>query len=183
MSSSVKGRLPMKVVFHQRLLSVKGRLPSKVIFSQRSFSVKGRLPADVVFHRVAPQLRLSCPRAAPELPLKWIKQLWAWSFRQFWKLTTHQPTDPLTPTTLFIEALRTLKIKVWRLCDTWPSIIFKVSHRHRHVSLLVFCASFGTCGRHCSWSPLDGRLAMTLVDRYFHHYFPFHFLLRCDLFS
>ena len=34
----------------------------------------------------------------------------------------------------------------------------------------------GTSGRRCSRSPLGGRLAMTLVDRYFHHYsIPFFF--------
>ena len=33
--------------------------------------------------------------------------------------------------------------------------------------------NFGTSGRRCSRSVLGGRLAMTLVDRYFHHYFPF----------
>ena len=31
----------------------------------------------------------------------------------------------------------------------------------------------GTSGRHCSRSPLGGRLGTTLVDRYFHHYFLF----------
>ena len=35
-------------------------------------SIKGRLPSKVSFF----------PRAAPELLPKWIKQLWAWSFRQ-----------------------------------------------------------------------------------------------------
>ena len=69
-SSSIKGRLPSKVVFRQRSSSVKGRLlsnvvfrqmsssikcrlpgrlPSKVVFFQRSSSVKGRLPSKVVF--------------------------------------------------------------------------------------------------------------------------------------
>ena len=32
--------------------------------------------------------------------------------------------------------------------------------------------AIGTSGRRCSRSPLGGRLATTLVDRYFHHYFP-----------
>ena len=41
--------------------------------------------------------------------------------------------------------------------------------------------NFGTSGRRCSRSVLGGRLAMTLVDRYFHHFFPFFFLRR-DLF-
>ena len=31
----------------------------------------------------------------------------------------------------------------------------------------------GTSGRRCSRSPLGGRLATTIVDRYFHHYFLF----------
>ena len=34
--------------------------------------------------------------------------------------------------------------------------------------------TIGTSGRRCSQSQLGGRLATTLVDRYFHHYFPFH---------
>ena len=38
-SFSVKGRLPSKVVFHQRSPSVKGCLLSKVVFRQRSSSV------------------------------------------------------------------------------------------------------------------------------------------------
>ena len=49
--SSIKGRLPSKVVFCQRSSSVKGRLPSKVVFCQRLSSVKGRLPLKVVFRR------------------------------------------------------------------------------------------------------------------------------------
>ena len=43
--------------------------------------------------------------------------------------------------------------------------------------------TFGTSARRCSRSPLGGRLATTLVDRYFHHYFTFSTILRCDLFS
>ena len=47
--------------------------------------------------------------------------------------------------------------------------------------------NISTSGRRCSRSPLGGRLATTLVDRYFHHYFPFFFsipfFLRRDLFS
>ena len=35
-TSSIKGHLPSKVIFHQMLSSIKGRLPSKVIFHQRS---------------------------------------------------------------------------------------------------------------------------------------------------
>ena len=31
--------------------------------------------------------------------------------------------------------------------------------------------TFGTSGRRCSQSPLDGRLATTIVDRYFRRYF------------
>ena len=41
---------------------------------------------------------------------------------------------------------------------------------------------FGTSGRRCSRSPLGSRLVTTLVDRYFHHYFPFHHSRR-NLFS
>ena len=36
----------------------------KVVFRRRLSSIKGRLPSKVVF----------CPQAAPEVPLKWIKQ-------------------------------------------------------------------------------------------------------------
>ena len=43
---------------------------------------------------------------------------------------------------------------------------------------------FGTSGRRCSRSQLGGRLATTLVERYFHHYFPFSpFFPNHDLFS
>ena len=42
--------------------SIKDRLPSKVVFHRRSSSIKCRL------------LTLSCPRAAPKVPPKWIKQ-------------------------------------------------------------------------------------------------------------
>ena len=37
MSSSIKGCLPSKVVFHHRLSSIKGHLPSKVVCHQRLF--------------------------------------------------------------------------------------------------------------------------------------------------
>ena len=40
-------------------------------------------------------------------------------------------------------------------------------------SVKNICNIIGTSCRRCSWSPLGGRLATTLVDRYFHHYFPF----------
>ena len=49
-SSSIKGCLPSKVVFHQRSSSIKGRFPSKVVFHRRSSSIKGCLPSKVVFH-------------------------------------------------------------------------------------------------------------------------------------
>ena len=39
----LKGHLPLKVIFHQRLSSIKGHLPSKVIFHQSLSSIKGRL--------------------------------------------------------------------------------------------------------------------------------------------
>ena len=44
-SSSIKGRLPSKVVFRQRPSYIKGSLPSKVVFRQRLSSVKGHLPS------------------------------------------------------------------------------------------------------------------------------------------
>ena len=47
--SSVKCRLPSKVIFHQMLSSIKGGIPSKVVFHQRSSSVKGYHPSKVVF--------------------------------------------------------------------------------------------------------------------------------------
>ena len=50
-SSSVKVRLPSKVIFRQKSSSVKGHLPSKVVFRQRSSSVKGHLSSKVVFHQ------------------------------------------------------------------------------------------------------------------------------------
>ena len=49
-SSSVKGRLPLKAVFHQRTSSVKGRLLSKVVLCQRSSSIEGCLPLLGHFH-------------------------------------------------------------------------------------------------------------------------------------
>ena len=70
LSSSIKGHVPSKVVFHQRLSSIKWCLPSqavkvksykhffsgnilytllKVFFHQRSSSVKGCLPSKVIF--------------------------------------------------------------------------------------------------------------------------------------
>ena len=53
-SSSIKGHLPSKAVFHQRWSSIKGRLRSssiKVVFPLRSSSLKGRLPSVVFFHQ------------------------------------------------------------------------------------------------------------------------------------
>ena len=52
-SSSIKGHLPSKAVFHQRWSSIKGRLRSssiKVVFPLRSSSLEGRLPSVVFFH-------------------------------------------------------------------------------------------------------------------------------------
>ena len=49
-SSSVKGRLPLKVVFHQKTSSVKGRLLSNVVLCQRLSSIEGRLPLLGHFH-------------------------------------------------------------------------------------------------------------------------------------
>jgi len=50
-SSSIIGRPPSKVVFHQRLSSIKGCLPSEVIFHHRSSSIKGCLPSKGVLHQ------------------------------------------------------------------------------------------------------------------------------------
>ena len=41
-SSSIKGRLQTKVVFHQRSFSIEGGLPSKVIFHKRLSSIKSQ---------------------------------------------------------------------------------------------------------------------------------------------
>ena len=49
-SSSIKARLPTKVVFHERLSSMKGHLISKFVFPQMTPSIKGYLPSKVVFH-------------------------------------------------------------------------------------------------------------------------------------
>ena len=62
--SSIKGCLPLKVSLHRRSPSIQGYLPMKAIFHRKLSSIKGRLPSNVVF----------CPWAAPEVPLKWIKQ-------------------------------------------------------------------------------------------------------------
>ena len=40
-----------------------------------------------------------------------------------------------------------------------------------HISFIII--HIGKSGQRCSRSPLGGRLATTLVDRYFHHYFLF----------
>ena len=50
-SSPIKGCLPSKVVFRQKLSSIKGQLPSKVVIHQRSSFIKGCLPSQVVFHQ------------------------------------------------------------------------------------------------------------------------------------
>ena len=50
----------------KRLSTIKSRLPSKVVFHQRSSSIEGRLPSNVVFYRRS--------FSAPELHPKWIKQ-------------------------------------------------------------------------------------------------------------
>merc|ERR1711942_6470 len=68
----VKRRLPLKVVFRQRLSSIKGCLPSKVVFHRRSCSIKGRLPLKVVFHQRSSSiegrlLSQSCPRGTPKV--------------------------------------------------------------------------------------------------------------------
>ena len=50
MLGSIKGCLPLKLVFHQMLSSTEGCLPMKVVFHRRSSSTGGRLPEKVVFH-------------------------------------------------------------------------------------------------------------------------------------
>ena len=68
-------------------------------------------------------------------------------------------------------------------------VTFEVSEKFRNWEEMKFdeVESFGMSGRHCSRWPLSGRLATTLVDRFFHHYFPFFpfffSFLRRDLFS
>ena len=43
-NASVKGRLPSKVVFHQRSSSIEACLPTKLVFHQRLSSTEGHLP-------------------------------------------------------------------------------------------------------------------------------------------
>ena len=50
-SSSIKCRLPNKVVFQTRSSSNNSLLPSKVVVHRWSSSIKGRLPSKVIFHR------------------------------------------------------------------------------------------------------------------------------------
>ena len=62
--SSIKGRLPSMVLFHQRLSSIKGHLPLKAVFHQKLSSIKYCPPSKVVFHqRLSHQLLSSnkCP--------------------------------------------------------------------------------------------------------------------------
>ena len=48
--SSIKGCLPMKVVFHWRSSSTRGHPPPKVVFHRRSSSTEGHLSLRVIFH-------------------------------------------------------------------------------------------------------------------------------------
>ena len=50
MSSSIKGCLPPKVVFHQMFSSIEGRLPSKAVFHERLSSIEGHFPSKFIFH-------------------------------------------------------------------------------------------------------------------------------------
>ena len=53
----MKGYLPSKIVFHQKLSSNKGHLPSH----QRLFSIKGCLPSKVVFHQRMSSIKCCLP--------------------------------------------------------------------------------------------------------------------------
>ena len=68
--SSIKGRLPSKIVFYQRSSSIKGCLPSKVIFNQMSSSNQGCLPSKITLHQ-----SLSLHQIALKLT-----ELWPFSF-------------------------------------------------------------------------------------------------------
>ena len=81
-ASSIEGRLPSNVVFHQMSSSIEGRLPSKVVFLPRSSSIEGCLPSKVVFHRRSSFIKgcLSSKvvfhrrvSSSPELPLNYPK--------------------------------------------------------------------------------------------------------------
>ena len=50
MQVSTKGRLRLKVIFHQRSSSTEVCLPPRVVFHQRLSSPEGHLPPKVVFH-------------------------------------------------------------------------------------------------------------------------------------
>ena len=61
-SYSIEGRLPLKVLFHQKLSfikvsSIKSHLPSKVIFHQRVSNIKGCLTSKVVFHQISSSIK------------------------------------------------------------------------------------------------------------------------------
>ena len=49
--TSIKGHLPSKVFFHQKLSSIKDCLLSKIVFHQRLPSIKGHLPSKVALHQ------------------------------------------------------------------------------------------------------------------------------------
>ena len=69
-SSSIEGRLPLKVVFPRRSSSVGGRLPLKVVFHQRSSSIEGLLPSKVVFHQRSSSVN-GRPPSVITIPLWW----------------------------------------------------------------------------------------------------------------
>ena len=58
-STSIKGCLPSKGVFHQRMYSIKGHLPSKLVFHKKLSSIKGRFPLKVVYHQWSSSFKIS----------------------------------------------------------------------------------------------------------------------------
>ena len=57
---SIKGCLPLKVVYHQRAPSIKGRLPSKVVFHQRLSSISLLLSLEPLFPVVKALVVIVC---------------------------------------------------------------------------------------------------------------------------
>ena len=80
-------------------------------------------------------------------------------------------------TNVILELL--LKLKISQIQILIPSNVnykknfFYLDYRSICLPYTLVFLIIGTRGRRCSRLPLGGRLATTIVDRYFHHYFPF----------
>ena len=73
--SSIKGCLPLKIVFHQRLPFIQGHLPSKAIFHQRSSSIKDCLPSKVVFHKMLSSIKGCLPSKSSSIKIFFYQRL------------------------------------------------------------------------------------------------------------